>query len=81
LVPYSPFNWLLAFKQLGGVYFLNGGITRKHSFGIARRGIGGLVVGSIWKAVNAAIIGGVIFALASLTILFVLIPCPFLGGC
>jgi hypothetical protein len=49
--------------------------------GLPAGGIGGVVVGSIWKAVNAAIIGGVIFALVSLTILFLLIPCPFLGGC
>ncbi len=52
--------------------------------GMPSGGIGGLIVGSIWKNDRAPIIGGIIVPLVLitiLTILFILVPCPFLGGC
>jgi len=49
--------------------------------GLPAGGIGGLIIGSLWKHGRAATIGGIIFALVLLISAFFLAPCPFLGGC
>jgi hypothetical protein len=49
--------------------------------GLPAGGIGGLIVGSLWKHKIAAVIGGIGLALVLLISAFFLVPCPFLGGC
>ena len=82
--------WLLIFPLTGFWHFDNSGASERLIAallgsiipGLPAGGIGGLIIGSIWERyAHAPIVGGITFALGSLTTLFSLIPCLFWGGC
>jgi hypothetical protein len=61
--------------------FLIGALLGGIILGLPVGGVGGFILGSIWKHGKSASIGGIILALVMLITVFFLIPCPFLGGC
>jgi hypothetical protein len=44
-------------------------------------GVGGLILGSVWKHNKAAMIGGVIVGVLVPILFATLLTCPFFGGC
>lgn len=66
----------------GIVFFPIIAIIGAFVLGLPTGGLGGLILGSIWKSPKAAIVGGAIAALILSPILFELFSsCALLGGC
>jgi hypothetical protein len=66
----------------GFVFFTIIAIIGALVLGLPTSGLGGLILGSIWKSPKAAIVGGAIAALLLSPIIFELFSsCALLGGC
>lgn len=78
VLPLSGF-WQLDLSE--ATSFLIAALLGSLLLGLPAGGIGGLIVGSLWKHTIAAVIGGITLALVFLISAFFLAPCPFLGGC
>lgn len=78
LFPLTGF-WHLDFSE--ATSFLIAALLGSLILGLPAGGIGGLILGSLWKHSIAAVMGGIALALVLLISGFFLAPCPFLGGC
>jgi hypothetical protein len=78
VLPLSGF-WQLDSSE--ATSFLIAALLGSLILGLPAGGIGGLIVGRLWKQRIAAVIGGITLALVLLISAFFLAPCPYLGGC